>query len=41
MASGKPETLKDYLILGALNAFALFIFVVLRVGQFLGIFRKD
>ncbi len=41
MASGKPETLKDCLILGAMTAFGLLAVGVLKVGQFLGIFRKD
>ena len=41
MASGKPESLKDWLIWLALNAFGLFVVGVLRIGQLFGIFRKD
>ncbi len=41
MAAGKPETIKDYLIMGALTLFGLFMVGILKVGQLLGIFRKD
>ena len=41
MAGGKPESLKDWLIWLAMCACGLFMVGVLKLGQLLGIFRKD